>query len=79
MIHMMLVHSISLSRGKHIKLIILHQHFRGCEKNKRAEKLIRVNMKDKYLINMIVCGNDEQDKFAMKFIHLLVFSLININ
>lgn len=38
-------------------------------------------MEDKYLINMIVCGNDdEQHKFPMKYIHLLVFpslSLIN--
>lgn len=38
-------------------------------------------MKDKYLINMIVCGfDDEPHKFTMKFIHLLVFpslSLIN--
>lgn len=46
--------------------------------SKRARKLIRVNMKDKYLINMIVCGydDDEPHKFHMKFIHLLVFPLL---
>lgn len=50
-----------------------------------GEKLIRVNMKDKYLINMIVCGCDEYkiaaevENLCYKVCLLIFSSLIIIN